>query len=93
MCYNPRSILDAHVAMEIDLESMHLSQPLIAMGKRENMMCYLKTRYKKRCRIFYRLRRKRCMSNFKGIYKNRCNRTSPRSTCITMDERPKHLQH
>jgi hypothetical protein len=38
MSYNPRSILDAHMDMEIDLESMHWSQPLIAMGKRENMM-------------------------------------------------------
>jgi hypothetical protein len=36
------------------------------------MMSYLKTRYKKRCRTFYRLREKKCMSHFKGIYKNRC---------------------
>jgi hypothetical protein len=43
MYYNPRSILDAHVAMEIDLGIMHGRQPLIAMGKRENMMSYLKT--------------------------------------------------
>jgi hypothetical protein len=41
-------------------------------GKRKNMMSYLKRRYKKRCRTFYRLRGKRCKSHFKGIYKNRC---------------------
>jgi hypothetical protein len=34
------------------------------------MMSYSKTRYKKRYRTFYRLRGKRCMSYFKGIYKN-----------------------
>jgi hypothetical protein len=33
MRYNPRSILDAHVAMETDPESMHSSQWLIATGK------------------------------------------------------------
>jgi hypothetical protein len=46
------------------------------MGKRENMMSYSKTRYKNVCRTFYRMRGKRCMSHFKGIYnkmcKNRC---------------------
>jgi hypothetical protein len=52
--------------------SMHWSQRLIAIGKRENMMSYSKTRYKKRCRTFCRLRGKRCMSHFKRIYKNRC---------------------
>jgi hypothetical protein len=41
-------------------------------GKKENMMSYSKTRYKKRCRKFCRLSGKRCMSHFKGIYKNRC---------------------
>jgi hypothetical protein len=39
-------------------------------GKRENMMSYLKTRYKKMCKTFGKLRGKRCMSHFKGIYKN-----------------------
>jgi hypothetical protein len=41
-------------------------------GKRKNMMSYSKTRYKKRCRSFCRLRGKRCTINFKGMYKNRC---------------------
>jgi hypothetical protein len=40
-------------------------------GKRENMMSYSKTGFKKCCRTFCRLRRKRCKSYFKGIYKNR----------------------
>jgi hypothetical protein len=60
------------VAIEIDLESMHSSQSLISMGKRENMMSYSKTRYKNMCRTFCRLRGKRCVSYFKGIYKNKC---------------------
>jgi hypothetical protein len=44
-------------------------------GKSENMMSYLKTRYKKRCRTFCKPRGKRCKSHFKGIYKNRCKNT------------------
>jgi hypothetical protein len=35
--------------METDLGSMHWSQPLIATWKRENMMSYSNSRYKKRC--------------------------------------------
>jgi hypothetical protein len=35
-------------------------------------MSYSKTRYKKRCRSFCRLKGKRCMSYFNDIYKNRC---------------------
>jgi hypothetical protein len=51
MHYNPRSILDAHLAMETDLGSMHTVD---SYGKkRENMMSYSKTRYKKRCKTFY----------------------------------------
>jgi hypothetical protein len=41
-------------------------------GKRENMMSYSKTRYKKMCRTFFRMRGKRCTSHFRGVYKNRC---------------------
>jgi hypothetical protein len=51
------------------------------------MMSYPKTRYKKRCRTFCRLRGKRCMSHFKGIYKNRCkhnyNNYWHRSSCAS----------
>jgi hypothetical protein len=66
MRYNPWSILDAHVAMETDLRSMHSSQPLIATGKRENLMSYSKRSYKKMCRPFCRLGGKRCKSHFKA---------------------------
>jgi dTDP-D-glucose 4,6-dehydratase len=44
-----------------------LKSTVDSYAKRENMMSYLRTRYKKRCRTFCRLRGKKCMSHFKGI--------------------------
>jgi hypothetical protein len=41
-------------------------------GKKRKMMSYSKTKYKKMCRTFCKLRGKRCTSPLKGIYKNRC---------------------
>jgi hypothetical protein len=41
-------------------------------GKKRKHVSYSKTRYKKRCKSFCRLRGKICTSHFKGIYKNRC---------------------
>jgi hypothetical protein len=52
------------------LEACIEVEPPIATRKRENMMSYSKTKYKKRCRTFCRLRGKD--ARVKGMYKNRC---------------------